>query len=59
MSLHYEEGLSGMKVLLHRDITIANSPVSHRIDMISIGIAVMAQVRADACQQEREDIDLI
>jgi hypothetical protein len=59
MSLHNEEGLSGMKVLLHRDITVANGPVSHGIDMIPIGIAVMAQVMADPCQQEREDIHLI
>jgi hypothetical protein len=59
MSLHYEKGLCGVKVLLDRDITVANGPVSHRIDMKSIGVAIMAQVMADTCQQEREDIHLI
>jgi hypothetical protein len=48
-----------MKVLLHGDITVANGPVSHRIYMVSIGIAVMAQVMANTCQQEGEDINLI
>ena len=59
MSLHDEKGLRGMKILLHGDITVANGPVSHRIYMVSIGIAVMTQVMADTCQQEGEDINLI
>ena len=49
MSLHNEKGLRGVKILLHGDITEANGSVSHRIDMISIGIAVMPQVMADTC----------
>jgi hypothetical protein len=59
MSLHYEKGLCGVKVLLDRDIAVANCPVCHSIDMISIGEAIMAQVMTDTCQQEREDIHLI
>ena len=59
MSLHYEKGLRCMKVLLHGDITVANGSISHRIYMVSIGIAVMAQVMANTCQQEGEDINLI
>jgi hypothetical protein len=50
MSLHYEKRLCGVKVLLHRDITVANGPISHRIDVVSIGEAIMAQVMADTCQ---------
>jgi len=59
MSLHYEKSLCGVKVLLDRDITVPNGSVSHSVDMISIGEAIMAQVMTDTCQQEREDIHLI
>ena len=59
MSLQNEKGLRRVKILLHGDITVANGSVCHRIDMISIGIAVMAQVMANTCQEEGEDINLI